>query len=184
MSVAAVVSGNFNLSAAFTQTQQTGVVGPNAGTNSQSLTELITIADQLLNNTGAAKTCDQMYASQLTLSAATTTVHFGNASAKDPFGNTITMARIRLLLVQNITATSGYDVKIEQAASDGIAWLPVAASTPPVARANFGLYINYDPNSNGASVGNYISSTTDGITFDPGSNNCTINVVVIGDSVA
>ena len=183
MAVAANVSGIINLTASFTQVQATGVIGSSIGGGSQSFAELISIADQLTNATGAAKTCDQMYAAQLTLSAAATTLHFETATAKDPAGNTLAMLRIRLLIVQNLTATAGFDVKVEASATNAIAWLP-PSTAPLLARANGGLVLIYDPNSSGAGAGNVVGATTDGLTLDPGANTCTVNVLVVGDSVA
>ena len=185
MSAAQNVSGNVTITLRMVQSQSSGVVGPTAGGGSASLTNLISIVDSLVNGTGASKDVDQLYASQLALTASTpVTIHFENASAHDPFGNTLAMLRIRLLAVQVVDATSGHDVKVESSASNGIAWIPSSAA-PLIARANFGAIIIYDPNSTGGGVGNIVGSTTDGLTLDPGTNAISaVNVVVVGDSVA
>ena len=183
MSVAQNVSGNLTITARLQQVQTSGAIGSTVGGGSLSLSPTIPVVDTLINSTGVAKGIDQLYSAQLTLAAATTTLHFETATAHDPFGNTLAMLRIRLLLVQNITTTSGFDVKVESSSANGIAWLPPSTS-PLFARANFGLVMIYDPNTFGAASGNYITSTTDGMTLDPGANTVVVNVIVAGTSVA
>lgn len=188
MAVAAVVTSNVTITLTGNQSQSTGTIGSTSGGASLSVNPKISVVDSLINSntTGVVKAVDQLYQNQVNFVASTPqTFHFGNASLKDPFGNTITMARIRLLAIQVIDTTAGHDLQAYASASNGITWLPAAAA-PNLIRANFGLVIlAYDPNSTGGGNGNVISNTTDGITLNPGSNAIAgVNILCIGESVA
>ncbi len=178
MAVAQVVTGQVGLSASVTQTATTGQVNPSGNT----LTNLIQQVYQYVNAGGVKYGVDQIYAKQITLASTTQTVHFQTATANDPFGNTLAMLRIRDLWVQNITVTSGFDLKVYQPASNGVIWLPLVATYLPV-RAGGLLWVS-DPLSFGGGVGNIVGASSDGITFDSGSNTITFNVVAVGNSVA
>jgi hypothetical protein len=178
MAVAQTVSGQVNFTMAATQTQTTGQVNPGGNT----LTNLIQQVYQYVNNNGVKYGVDQVYATQITLASTTQTIHFETASAKDPFGNTLAMLRIRDLIIQVITSTIGFDLEYYGASSNGIAWLSLLAN-PLTVRAG-GMDWKSDPLSFGAATGNYITATTDGVTLNSLSNTVTFNVVAIGNSVA
>ncbi len=154
----------------------------------QSLYALITQAIQYVNATGVIFGVDQLYAATISLASTTQIIHFGNASALDPFGNTLAMLRIRELLVQNNNATFSQPLKVSKSASNGIPWLP-AAATPLYAQSGNtagqgGILRISDPASFGGAVGNVISSSTDGILLDSVSATVSFNIVVLGCSVA
>lgn len=178
MSVAQVVTGQVGFSASITQTATAGQI--NAGGN--TLTNLLQQVYQYVNAGGVKYGVDQVYATQITLASTTQTVHFETATAKDPFGNTLAMLRIRDLWVQSITVTSGFDLKVYAPSSNAVTWLPPVANFLTV-RAGGLLWVN-DPLSFGGGVGNVVGATSDGITFDSASNTITFNVVAVGNSVA
>lgn len=183
MAVAQVVTGQFNLTSNITQTNTAGVVGPTSGGGAQTGNSLITTAIQWANATGAILGVDQIYSKQITLAAAPGLYDFAAGALTDPLGGTIAMLRIRLLAVQVIDTVAGHDLEIEAAATHGIVWLPPIA-TPTIARANGGVCLWLDPNTFGAAVGNYITSTTGVLQIDPNANTVTFNLVCLGCSVA
>lgn len=155
----------------------------NSGTNpAGNLAGLVQMALQYTNGTGAVNTCDQIYAKQTTLASTTQTLHFQTATANDPFGNTLAMLRIHELIIQNLSVATSAFLKVSASASNGIAWLPLTASYIPV-RPGGVLWIS-DPLSFGAAIGNFITSTTDGLTIDSVANTITFNIVVVGSTVA
>lgn len=179
MAIAQVVTGQVGLNMSVTQTATTGQINPGG----QTLTNLIQQVYQYVNAGGGQKyAVDQVYATQITLASTTQTVHFETATAKDPFGNTLAMLRIRDLFIQNITVTSGFDLKVYVPASNAITWLPPVANFLTV-RAGGLLWVN-DPLSFGGGVGNVVGATTDGLTFDSASNTITFNVVAVGCATA
>jgi hypothetical protein len=116
------------------------------------------------------------------LASTTQTVHFETATAHDPFGNTLAMLRLRELIIQNVTVTSGFDLQAYSPSSNGITWLPPVANYLTV-RAG-GLLRFSDPLSFGGGVGQVVGSTSDGITLNSVSNTIVFNLVGLGCSVA
>lgn len=184
MAVVSNVSGILSLTASFTEVVSSGVVAPSSGGGSLSLQSIISIADQLTNSTGAAKTCDLMYAKQLTAAAAPTLIDF--SSLTDPGGTsqnwTSGPGRVRLLIIQNVDTTPGHDLSVYKDATSGVLWLP-ASTGPNKVYANGCILVLYDPNSNGSTVGQIVSSSAKRLDVDPGANTVTFNVIAIGDSV-
>jgi hypothetical protein len=178
MAIAQIVGGNFNMSANFYQTQTTG----NINSQGSTLNEAMSIVTQWVNNYGVNYGVDQLYAMQLTLASTTQTVHFQTATAKDPFGNTLAMLRIRALLVQNLNATLGQDLKVYAPSSNGITWLPPVANFIPVRPG--GAIVLLDPLSFGSAVGSVVGASSDGVTFDSGSNTVMFNVLALGCATA
>lgn len=183
MSVAQNVAGYANMTV---NIGQTDVV-----ITSQTINGIVSQSLQYVNATGQSLGVDQLYAATITLAASTPqTFHFQTATLKDIFGNTLAMLRIRELVIVNSNTTLGQDLKVESAATNGITWLPPSTS-PLYARSGtatstngFGGLRIFDPASFGAGVGNVISSTTDGLTLDPGTNTITVQILVLGCSVA
>jgi hypothetical protein len=178
---AQIVTGQLNFSPSFSQS---GVLGAlSAFVTTQQLPSFTSI--QYVNGTGVAYGVDQLYAAQLTFTASTAqTFHFETATLTDPFGNTLAMLRIRELIVLNTSPTIGWDLSVAQAASNGIAWLPVVANAPPQARANGGMVRISDPTTFGAAVGNFITNTTDGLVLTPTAHAVTAVILCLGCSVA
>jgi hypothetical protein len=173
-----------NLSVNFAQILSTGIIGPAPGTGSLPYPSLIQIADQLLNTTGVAKSCDLLYAKQIAPAATPTALDF--SALPDPSGTAHdwTAGRVRLLIVQVTDPTALHKVSIYGGASNGVAWLPVVAN-PAYASANGGVFFLYDPNSNGAATGLFLSGTSKTWDIDPGANTVTgVNILVAGSSVA
>lgn len=177
------VTGQFNLTSNITETVNTGVVGAATGTGALAGSSLLTAAYQWVNNTGVAFGVDQIYSKQVTIAATTQLFDFAAGSLADLFGATVAMLRIRLLAVQVVDTVAGHDMKIEAAATHGILWLPPIA-TPTFARANGGVVLWLDPNTFGAAVGNFITTTTGVMELDSGANTVTANIVCLGCSVA
>jgi hypothetical protein len=175
------VFGGLNFSPTFTQI---GVLGALAAfPTNQNLPSFTSI--QYVNGTGMAFGVDQLYAATLTFVASTAqTFHFETSTLQDPFNNNISMLRIRELIVLNTSPTIGWDLSVAQAASNGIAWLPVVANAPPQARANGGMVRISDPQTFGAAVGNFITATTDGLVLTPTAHAVTAVILCLGCSVA
>lgn len=183
MAVAQTVTGQVGFNASATQTATTGQVNA-AG---QTLTELISQVYQYKNAQGVQYGVDQLFAKQYTLASTTVTIHLETATSSDPFGNTLAMLRYRDIFIQVISATLGYDLAYYSSASDGVAWLPTLSAFAGGLKVRAGgMDWKSDPLSFGASQGNYVTATTDGITLDSSIAAQTIifNVVVVGNSQA
>jgi hypothetical protein len=179
VSAAQNVSGQVNFSLNFPQVQTTGLIQP------ATFNALLSQAFQYVNaGGGVAGAVDQLYAAQLTIASTTTTVHFANASAHDPWGNTLSMLRIREFVVQNISQTTGFDVTVCSSASDGVPFLAVAANQPPIASAFGGGFRYWDYTSLTTAGSMIITPTTDGVSFVSASHTAILNVIVLGCSVA
>jgi hypothetical protein len=176
MSIAQVVKGNVNFNAGVTQTETSGQINPGGN----SLTNLISLVFQYVNAQGVNYGVDQVYAAQITLASTTLTIHPETATLDDPFGNTLAMKRYRDIIVQNTNTTFGQDLEWYSSSSDGVGWLPTTPGN--IVRAG-GLDWRSDPLSFGATVGNYVTATTDGITFNSLSATVIFNVVIVGNSV-
>jgi hypothetical protein len=176
MSLAQNVAGQINLSANFNQVATGDLSGGNP------LNEIITDVLQYANNNGVNYGVDQLYAAKTTLASTTETLHFETATAKDPFGNTLAMLRIREIIVKNLNTTLGQDLHVYAPASNGITWLPPVANYL-VVRPGGVLRIS-DPLSFGAGVGQVVGATSDGLTLDSGSNTVTFSILVLGNSTA
>lgn len=141
------------------------------------------------SNAGGSGVVDQLYAKQLTLSAAATTINL--TSLTDVGGNTIDFARVREFVVENLNTTIGQDCKVEAGAANG--WSVLPPSTNPLYARSGGVLTTAtvvgtvqisDPFSTGASNGNVVTTGSCNVTLDPGSNTITVNVIILGTSVA
>lgn len=175
MSVAQIVTGQFNLTANFLQTPSGQLGNTPYG---QPLNDVL----QYVNNTGVNYGVDQLYAAVGSLASTTTTLHFETATLHDPFGNTLAMARIRELIIKNTETTLTHILKVYAPASNGIAWLPPVANFLTVPPG--GVLRISDPLSFGGAVGNVVGSTSDGLTLDSGSFTVGYDILVLGCSVA
>jgi hypothetical protein len=168
-----VIAGNVTFNAAFTEAVSSGVIVP--------FSVPATISQNLgYTNGTASNQVDTLYAKQLTLAGATTTIDL--TSLTDPAGVSVNFARVRELIVVNTATTAGFDVKVEAGASNG--WAPLPTSADPLTARYGGSIRLSDPVSTGASNGNVTSGTSKTITFDPGANTCIINVLIVGGSAA
>lgn len=167
-----------NMSVSAVQTVNTGVI------TNYTIPATVVSNFQYTNATTGAGTCDQLYEKQLTLAAAATTISL--QALTDPAGNTINMARVREFIVTNLSTTAGQDVKVEAGTTNG--WSVLPPSTQPLyARAGnttAGGFIRIsDYASSGASNGNVTATGSLNVTFDPGANTVSINVLILGNSV-
>ena len=176
MSVAQVVLGQLNLSANFQQT-------PTGQLNGSPYSQIITDNLQYVNGTGVNYGVDQLYAETNSgLVSTTKTYHFETATLKDPFGNTLAMARIRELIIQNTETTLTHILKVYAPASNAITWLPPVANFLTVPPG--GVLRISDPLSFGGGVGNVVGATSDGLMLDSGSFTVGYKILVLGCSAA
>ena len=91
-----------------------------------------TYSKTLTNGTGAAGTADLFYCSQTTLAGGATLNLDLAGSLLDFFGNTITMARVKVMKIESTTDTSSSSVLIGDHASPWATWL--AGTNPARAR--------------------------------------------------
>lgn len=166
-----VVTGNVSLNFSFVEAV--------SGVTNYQIPATISANLSYANGT-ASNQVDTIYAKQLSLTGATTTIDL--TSLTDPAGNSINFARVREFIVQNLSSTAGYDVKIESGASNG--WAPLPPSSSPNYARYSGTFRMSDPVSTGGSNGNVVSGSSKTITFDPGANTFNINVIIVGGSAA
>ena len=177
----AVVTGNLNINAAFSQTVSSGVIG------SYSVPANLQLSQQFANGTGSGQV-DLCYAAKLSLAGSATTLDL--TSITDVSGATVNFARVRLIVVQNLATTAGYTVTVGAAATN--AWTGFLGTTtstlvlqPNVgATANQSLWLAIDSFSTGASTGAYVDSTHKSLKLDPGANTISVNVLILGCSAA
>lgn len=168
----AVVTGTVQLVTGFNQTVTSGLV------TAQTLPASIGLTTPYGNGTGAGQ-INLIYARQLTLVASTPQTIDLTALA-DLSGATVNFARIRELVIQVVTSTSGFDVTLGAAASNP--WAPFWGTTGT--DTVFAGSIRYftDPTSVGAGVGAVTSGTSKNLKLDPGSKNLTLNLLIAGCS--
>jgi hypothetical protein len=168
----AVVTGSPQLIVGFNQTVTAGLI------QTQTLPAGISLTTQYTNGTGAGA-IDLVYAKQLTLVASTPQT-LDLTSILDLSGATISFARVREMVLQVVTATSGYKVTIGAAASNP--WAPFWGTTGT--DIVFGGSTRYftDPTSIGAGIGAVTSGTSKSLKLDPGSNTIVCNLIIAGCS--
>lgn len=177
----AVVSGPLNIGANFTQTITSGVI------TSQYIPANINWNYTFTNGTGTGAV-DLCYAKQLSLAGTATTLDL--TSLADLGGSTVSFARVRLFVVQNLATTAAYTVTVGAAASNQwTGFLGTTTSTvvlqPNVgATANQSLLLFLDPYSTGATTGAYVDGTHKSLKLDPGANTISVNVLILGCSAA
>jgi hypothetical protein len=132
--------------------------------------------------TGTTPLIDLAAWGQVSLASTSQLVDF--SALVDPGGITQnwTGGRVRIFVVQVVTATAGFDIEVYSDATNGVTFLPPVASFLPV-RANGGLLLILDQNTNGAN-GNLITSSHKRLDFNSGSNTVVFNWMALGSSVA
>jgi hypothetical protein len=168
---AATISGQVSFGASFQQTV--------AGLVTYQIPLTISSGTSYGNGTSSGNV-NLAYAAQLTLAGSPTTLNL--QSITDPSGASITFARVREFVIQNTATTAGYDVKVEAGSSNGWSVLPPSTS-PIMCRYGASLKIS-DPNSTGSGNGNVVTSSSENVTLDPGSNTVIVNVLIVGGSAA
>lgn len=173
---ATTVTGICTFDCKFSESVTTGYPQP------VSVTQEIQQTDNYSTSGTASGQVDTLYAKSFTLAASTPTA-IDLTTLTDPAGNAINFARVREFVVQNTTATAGYDVKVYATGTNG--WSPVPPSTSPLTVRYGSVFRMSDKFSTGAGNGNIVTSTSKSVTFDPGSNGpITINVMILGGSAA
>lgn len=175
MATATNVQGTAQATLGFVETITSGVI--NTVTIPATINQTVTYT----NGTGAGQV-DLAVAKQYTLNAAATIIDLN--SIADLSGSSVTFARVREFVVQNIGSA---DVKVYAYSLSGVAWLPGSASTLYARAASTssassgGMLRISDPLSVGA-TGNLVVSSAAKIAFDPGASSSSVYVQAIGGS--
>lgn len=168
----AVVAGTAQLNAGFNQTVTSGLI------NTQTLPASIAVTTQYGNGTGAGQ-IDLLYARQLTF-AVSTPQTLDLTAIIDLAGATVNFARIRELIIQVVTTTSGVKLTAGAAASDPWAALWGTTGTNIIPAGT--TYRFSDPTSVGSGVGAVTSGTSTDLKLDPGAAIQTVNILIAGCS--
>lgn len=177
----AVVTGNLNINAAFNQTVSSGVVA------SYSVPASLSMSPSFSNGTGSGAV-DLCYAKQLSLAGSATTLDL--TSLADLSGATVSFARVRLIIIQNLATTAGYTVTVGAAASNQWTGFLGTATSTVVLQPNVGataaqsIFMGLDLYSTGATTGAYVDSTHKSLKLDPGANTISVNILIVGGSAA
>lgn len=177
----ATIQGTLNFNAAFNQIVSSGVV------STQNIPASLGINWTPTSGTGTGAV-DLCYAKQLSLAGSATTLDL--TSVTDLSGASVSFARVRLIVVQNLATTAGYTVTIGAAASNQwTGFLGTTTSTlvlqPNVgATTNHSAFVATDIYSTGSSTGAYVDSTHKSLKLDPGANTISVNVFILGCSAA
>lgn len=168
----AVVTGSSQIIASFNQTVTTGLI------QTQTLPAGISLSSQYTNGTGANQ-IDLVYAKQLTF-AVSTPQTLDLTAIVDLSGATVNMARVREIVIQVVTATSGYKLTAGAAAADP--WAPIWGTTGTNVVFAGSTYRFSDPTSIGGGVGAVTSGTSSDLKLDPGAAIMVCNVLIAGCS--
>lgn len=166
----AVVTGTVQLVTGFNQTNTSGLV------TTQTLPASISLTTQYANGTGAGQ-INLIYAKQL-IFVASTPQTLDLTTLLDLSGASVNFARVRELVVQVVTATSGFNAILGNAASNAFAAFWGATGTDTVFAGSIRYFT--DPTSVGAGVGAVTSGTSKSLKIDPGSNALTLNLLIAG----
>lgn len=166
----AVVTGTAQLVAGFNQTNSSGLI------TTQTLPASISLTTQYQNGTGAGA-INLIFAKQIALVASTPQT-LDLTTLTDLSGAAVNFARIRELVVQVVTATSGFNVILGNAAATAFAAFWGATGTDTVFAGSIRYFT--DPTSVGVGIGAVTSGTSKSLKLDPGSNNVTINLLIAG----
>lgn len=144
-----------------------------------TLTDIIqyTFSDDLNNGTGP-DLADQIYHSSARNLAASANETFDLAGGiADQFGNTLTMATVKLIVVKNTSAVA--HIEVGNGTNPWEGWTIATGSSVTVAPG--GLFVLYDPTSAAMEV---TASTGDilKITNNDGSNAATFDLILVGAS--
>lgn len=141
----------------------------------------------MTSGTGGSGTADLIYSASLTLAASATTNLDLAASLLDAFGNTLTFARLKVLMVELTNDTTASSIKVGGAASAGfINWIgsagTFATDQPYVRVRNGGLLLLACTDGTGYAV---TATTADilKLTNEDGANVATIHITLIGSTM-
>jgi hypothetical protein len=172
------VSGPINLTCNLTEIITTGVV------SSYNLGAVLNRNVTYSNGT-AAGMIDLVYAKQLSLAGAVTTLDL--TALTDMNGAAINFARVRELIIQSLATTAAFTLAIGNAASN--AWTGFLGATSIFTMpTNVGATGNYattqwsDPYTVGAATGAYVDGTHKNLKLDPGANTFSVNIIIAGCS--
>lgn len=166
----AVVTGSSQIIATFNQTVTSGLI------QSQTLPAGISLSTQYTNGTGANQ-INLLYAKQLTFAVSTPQTLDLTAIA-DLATATVNFARVRELVIQVVTTTSGAKLTVGAAASDPWAALWGTTGTNIVFAGT--TYHFSDPTSVGSGIGAVTSGTSTDLKLDPGAVIMVVNMLIAG----
>lgn len=146
-----------------------------------TLTDVASLAfiDTLADGTGA-DLADQIYHNTGRSLAASANETFDLAGGiTDKFGNTLTMATVKLLYIKNTSTNIATTIEVGNATNAWAGWTGAATSTITVGPG--GMIVLFDPTANAMEV---TASTGDilKITNNDGSNAATYDIMIIGAS--
>lgn len=167
-SLSATVSAGITFNFTNSLTGSITVSAPAGFSYSQSLT----------NGTGAANTADLVYAVQSTLAGAANTTIDLAGSVTDFFGSTITMARVKYLLIKHTNDTTATSITVGNG-TNALALFNAATATHSI--RNNGVFLVGCADATGIAVS---AGTTDELKLlnADGTNTATYQVSIIGSS--
>lgn len=134
------------------------------------------LSDELTTGTGAIDTADKKFSDRRTLAATTENIDLAG-SLVDAFGNTITFARIKCIVIRNRSVTPGENLIIGGAASN--TFLLFADATDKDSIGPGGIRLYWEPSAAAKPV---TASTGDILKVDSGAATITYDIVIIGSS--
>lgn len=148
------------------------------GSLSPTISGGFTYTQSLSNGTGAANTADLVYAVQSTIAASGNTTIDLAGSLTDFFGATITMARVKYLLIRNTNDTTASSITVGNG-TNAFGMFNAATTTHSI--RNNGFLAFGCPDATGIAVS---AGTTDELKLlnADGTNTATYQVVIIGAS--
>lgn len=166
----AVVAGNSQFVTGFNQTVTSGLI------QTQTLPAGINLTTQYTNGTGAGQ-INLLYAKQLTFVASTPQT-LDLTALTDLSGATVNFARVRELVVQVVTTTSGEELTMGAAVADP--WAPLWGTTGTMIVPTGTIFHFSDPSSVGSGIGAVTSGTSSDLKLDPGAVVMVVNVIIAG----
>lgn len=117
---------------------------------------------------------DVAYSVTLALTAAAQTIDLRGVTGA--FGSALTLAEVTGVIIKNKATTTGYNLTVGAGSNPWITWL--IATGDGVVVGPGGLFMLTSPVDGYATV----AGTGDILTFDPGANSFSVDVVVLGRS--
>lgn len=174
----AVVTGTATVNLSFTENITSGFLGTNKAPLSINNS---TNANFNQSGTGAGQ-ADTGFGKPIILVASTPQI-FDLTNLVDQFNATNDFARARGFAILNPETNAAHILTVYRGASNGWLFLPDSTHALSV-QPNGGILLLFDPNSTGGGNGYVTGGSSKTFTLDPGSNGMTVNLLIIGGSVA
>jgi hypothetical protein len=147
--------------------------------NSPTDSVLLSMAIALTNGTGAVGTADIYY------SPATVTITTGanhdldvSGSVVNGLGQTVTMARVKLIIIRNNTTTAGFTAVVGNGSNPLLNWVGAAAHTKTIRPGGF--FVDYAPDATAYAV---TAATGDILRINnPNASSITVDYLIVGAS--